>query len=227
MRHIHILPSRPRRCTPLLLIPLLTFAACSESEHESPDDAQQVADLPAGPLSDPLARGTPPSQPATSTSPAPYAGTLLVSEGIQLTIPPEWIQEEPNSSMRVAQYRIPATSNNGKPAEMAVFRIRGGGVEDNFARWIRQFTEVSVDPERNERTADNLSINWITLRGTYTVAPMAGGTGEPLPDTLFHGIIINGAEVPMQIRISGPAATLDQRDDEIRSLIDSIEPSSR
>lgn len=216
------------RCTPLLLIPALlcTLSACSRDEAPEP---APVADLPAGPLSDPLGRspsfvGEASSTDATIGTPAPGGGTLLVSEGVAMTVPEGWVQETPQSTMRAAQFRLPP-ADGADPGEMAVFRIRGGGVEDNFTRWIGQFSSMPTEPQRGRRTAGNLSVDWIKLRGTLTVPPMAGGTGEAQPDSVFYGVIIMGAPVPMQIRISGPAATLDQHAQAITDFINSIETS--
>ena len=221
-----------RCCTPLLLIPaiLCSLSACSRDEKPEP---APVADLPAGPLADPLGRspgsaasvGEASSTDATIGTPAPGGGTLLVSEGVAMTVPAGWVQETPESTMRAAQFRLPP-ADGADPGEMAVFRIRGGGVEDNFTRWIGQFSSMPGEPQRDRRTAGNLAIDWIKLRGTLTVAPMAGGTGEAQPDSVFYGIIIMGAPIPMQIRISGPAATLDQHEQAITDFINSIEPSN-
>ncbi|TVQ77993.1 MAG: hypothetical protein EA380_06575 [Phycisphaeraceae bacterium] len=219
-----------RRCTRLLIIPAILCSLSACSRDDTPTESTPVADLPAGPLADPLGRspsfvGEASSTDATIGTPAPGGGTLLVSEGVAMTVPEGWVQETPESTMRAAQFRLPP-ADGAAPGEMAVFRIRGGGVEDNFTRWIGQFSSMPGEPQRGRRTAGNLAIDWIKLRGTLTVAPMAGGTGEAQPDSVFYGIIIMGAPVPMQIRISGPAATLDRHAQAITDFINSIEPSN-
>ncbi|MCA9146646.1 MAG: hypothetical protein H6823_12740 [Planctomycetaceae bacterium] len=59
---------------------------------------------------------------------------------ITLKTPASWKQSEPTSSLRLAQFEIPAAEGDKEPAELAIFSFGGGGGKQaNVDRWIDQF----------------------------------------------------------------------------------------
>ena len=63
---------------------------------------------------------------------------------LQAKVPKDWKEEQPSSSMRIAQFRVPGNDGDG---ELVVFSGIGGSVDANLNRWYGQFkseTENSV-----------------------------------------------------------------------------------
>ncbi|MEO8376095.1 MAG: hypothetical protein ABI579_00355 [Candidatus Sumerlaeota bacterium] len=149
--------------------------------------------------------------PSASTSPVSPAASK--APGVDFTVPSDWIQLAPTSSMRATQYQIPGD------AEFVVFYFGTGGggtVSDNFDRWTAQMkqpdgTDTRGKAETETKKIGDLVVNSLYMEGTY--APTAMGPGapkpEPKPDQGFIGLVIEGgAKGTLYARIAGPAATV-------------------
>lgn len=60
---------------------------------------------------------------------------------IELKIPADWTTQKTAAEMRVAQFGVPANSDDGEDGQLVVFYFGGptGGIEANVKRWIGQF----------------------------------------------------------------------------------------
>ena len=140
------------------------------------------------------------------------SGTTLFVSGVAMDVDAGWAAEEVSSSMRAAQFRMPAPEgSDAGDATLAVFRNIGGEPEANIARWVGQIADQTSPPERETIDAGGgLTVYTLAVVGTYTVGPMMGGTGEPMPDTMLLGAVITGAgDRPIFIKATGPRATLE------------------
>src|SRR5579871_219033 len=71
--------------------------------------------------------------------------TKTVTAGdLKLTIPETWKQPPTTSSMRLAQFEVPAAAGDSEDGEIVIFNFGaagGGGVDANVKRWVGQFQE--------------------------------------------------------------------------------------
>ncbi|MCA9119309.1 MAG: hypothetical protein H6822_06280 [Planctomycetaceae bacterium] len=87
---------------------------------------------------------------------------------ITLKTPASWKQSEPTSSLRLAQFEIPAAEGDKESAELAIFSFGGGGgVQANVDRWIEQFY---ADGRKSKVTAGKSALGeyvMVDVTGTY------------------------------------------------------------
>jgi hypothetical protein len=96
------------------------------------------------------------------------------------TTPADWKQETPSSSMRMAQFKLPAAEGDKDGAELAVFKmIASGSVDQNLDRQRAKFLPAQ-GKDKIEETKDKLKVGAIEatcldLTGTYKKkeSPMA------------------------------------------------------
>ena len=170
----------------LLLAVTLPLAACSKQE-----DALGTS-IAAAPTAEEAAPA--PALPAADGSAALAGGAGKA----QWTAPPAWAVEAPSSSMRVAQWELPAPA--GKEAECAMFHFSGGGgVDDNINRWIRQFdrpgtpADGSGSPPDGDRAileVNGVKVTMARTQGTFKTqgVTMAGPVERKENYALFAAI---------------------------------------
>ena len=83
--------------------------------------------------------------------------------------------------MRVATYAVPA-AKGAEAGECAVFFFgpgQGGGIDDNVARWAKQF-EGAPAPKRTTATVGGMRVTRAEVAGTYLApgGPMMQSTGK-------------------------------------------------
>lgn len=125
--------------------------------------------------------------PAPAPAPAPdpvadapaAAGTVTLPQGLRYTVPPAWEVQQPSSSMRAAQYGLPAAEGESAAAECVVFFFgltQGGGVEDNIQRWIGQMSPAAgAEPVRDTFEINGCTVHTLDVEGDYSGGPAGGG----------------------------------------------------
>lgn len=155
-----------------------------------------------------LAQQMPPGVPA----PAPGSGTGPTS--LTWTAPKGWVAEQPSSSMRRAQYRIPGPGGDG---ECVVFYFgpgQGGDAESNANRWADQFTQPDGSSARKLLKTRKLDVGGVMVlltevTGTYR-GGMPGGPAAPeRPNYMLLGAIARGPDANWFFKATGPRATLE------------------
>jgi hypothetical protein len=118
------------------------------------------------------------SDPAQAESPTQEVAFLHY----KAPLPAAWIAEQPASSMRLVQYRVP-----GAGADEARFVIyyfgkgQGGSVKANIARWQSQFSGPdgsAVEPIVERFPVGKNSVTLVELMGNYARGVGAGPSGE-------------------------------------------------
>lgn len=128
---------------------------------------------------------------------------------LTLQVPTNWVQEEPESRLRLTQFRIPETE--GKDAELSVFSFGASDLEANIRRWMEQY-------EPDGRTAMIFSGDskqgkyfLVDITGTYKkpVGPPIAGKTEPVKDsgTLAVVLVIKDKGV-YYLKLNGPKETV-------------------
>lgn len=239
----------------LLAVSAALIAGCSDNEGElverapstpgaeSPQDvAMNTGSGQLPPDHPPMSGGpmgnNPMMNPNTALMPGPKSEVKL--EGQKVTIGPlsfeigsSWQSTPPSSSMRVAQFSIPAAEGDPEPAELAIFQGIGGSADQNIERWIGQFQSPDgAEPVRQEQTVNGLIVKTLNVKGTYTGAmggPMSGGMGQvggggPKPNSQMLAAVVEGPGGPWHFKFVGPEKTVAAHQAEFDKLISSLTP---
>ena len=147
--------------------------------------------------------------------------------GVQWIAPAAW-KSQPARTMRVATYEIPSAPGS-EPGECGVFYFgqgKGGGVEDNIARWIAQF-EAAAPPKRETRTVHDLRVYTVEVSGTYLASggPMMQAQAKK-PGYRLFGAIVEAPRGLVFFKCTGPAATIARAQADFQSLIGSLAKSA-
>lgn len=163
---------------------------------------------------------------AIAQAPAPSHGATAskaAAGGIQWTIPARWTAGA-GSSMRVATYAIPA-AKGASAGECAVFFFgpgQGGGIDDNVARWAKQFEGAPKAATRAAPVA-GLRVTRAEVAGTYLApgGPMMQSTGKKTGYRLL-GAIVEAPGGNVFFKLTGPAATVAAAQADFDALVASI-----
>lgn len=207
----------------LLLAASLPLTACSKKE-----DALGTS-LAAAPTAEAPSPTPAPALPAADGSAALAGGTGKA----QWTAPPTWTVETPSSSMRVAQWELPAPA--GKEAECAMFHFSGGGgVDDNINRWIRQFDRPGTPADGSGSPPDGdraiLQINGVKVtmartQGTYkTQGVTMAGPVERKENYALFAAIFEAPGDPYFLKCVGHAEVITAEEKAMVGLVNSFVP---
>ena len=117
-----------------LVLTLVMLGGCRERAAQAPESAPEPGVRPAQALPIPGAQGALPEG-------HPPVESTTSGRGVTWDAPPTWVETEPSSPMRVAQYRIDGA---GGTAECVVYYFgpnQGGSATANAERWAGQFTQ--------------------------------------------------------------------------------------
>jgi hypothetical protein len=143
--------------------------------------------------------------------------------GIAWKVPARWTAGS-GSAMRVATYAVPA-AKGADAGECAVFFFgpgQGGGVDDNVARWGKQF-EGAPAAQRSSQTVAGLNVTRAAVAGTYLApgGPMMQSTGKKAGYRLL-GAIVEAPGGNVFFKLTGPAATVAAAQADFDALVASI-----
>ena len=159
-----------------------------------------------------------------SSTPVPAAPALAAAAGgIQWTVPARWTAGA-GSAMRVATYAAPA-AKGAEAGECAVFFFgagQGGGIDDNVARWAKQF-EGAPAPRRTTATVAGMRVTRAEVAGTYLSpgGPMMQSTGKRTGYRLL-GAIVEGPGGNVFFKLTGPSATVGAAQADFDALVASV-----
>ncbi len=145
------------------------------------------------------------------------------SAGVKWNAPASW-KLQAARQMRVATYELPAAPGS-EPGECGVFYFghgQGGGVEENFDRWVKQF-EVAAPAKKAENTVHGLRVHTIDVSGTYLASggPMMRSQGKK-PGYRLLGAIVEAPEGLLFFKCIGPSATVGKARSEFDLLLGSL-----
>lgn len=177
--------------------------------------------------------GSAPSQPSAPAQPsAPMQPSASAGGGsdLKFQVPEGWITEQPTSSMRVAQYRLPGDAGD---ASLVVFFFgvgQGGSVDANLDRWIGQMKQpdgsASKAKAKTETTTINgMKVTLLDLVGTYSAGDMMGGSGaaQDRPDSRMRAGVFETAKGAYYIKLVGPEKTVSKWDSSYMAFIKSAQ----
>jgi len=144
---------------------------------------------------------------------AAQAPGSLVFKDYRAPVPTAWQSQPPSSSMRVAQYRVPAAPGSGD-GEAVVFYFgkgQGGTVEANIERWSSQFSNTDgrpVSPRVQKLTANGLAVTIVELNGSYARGVGTGPQGEAKPNQTLLVAVVETPEGNVTIQLYGSKETV-------------------
>lgn len=120
-----------------------------------------------------------------------------------------WIP--PTSPMRKAELSFPGTEG---PAEITFFYFgqgQGGSTQANIQRWLSQFQEPAdeLQAATASQQVGSISITLLSASGTF-LSGMPGQPTTPRPNYALRGAILEHPEGDVYIKMTGPAATVEE-----------------
>jgi hypothetical protein len=156
---------------------------------------------------------------------------ILMAAGLQFSLPEGWVKESPESQMRAAQLKLPATSAGEEDAELIIFYFGpsgGGDPEETLQRWAHQFVlDESRDPQeaatRKEMNVGDFKIKTLELTGDFqSSGMMTGQPGSLKSDWALLGAVIEGDQGPWFVKGSGPEAVISSHRDACFEFLKSV-----
>ena len=176
----------------------------------------------------PKPAGTPeekkPGEAAVSTTAAGETATVQLGDsGRSITVPKSWKQQEPESKMRMAEFKVPKAEGDAEDGDLSIFRMFGGGGTDaNIDRWASQMGgKDSLKSKRNMKTAAGQEAIVVDLEGTYTAMTFKG-TGTPQAGYKMLGAVIITDKGEFYIKVAGPKNTIDANKKAFDAMVESF-----
>lgn len=195
------------------------------------DPAPQPAPSPSERPSSENEPVTTPDADASSVTPDGAAPNAPGPTTMHFTAPDGWITEEPSSSMRAAQYVLPADTEGVDDATLVVFYFGRGGagaVEANLTRWYGQFAQAdgsaTVDSaQRSETTINGMRTTLVAVTGTY-VAETRPGSGQRVnkPGYSMLAAIMESNHGPYFIKLVGPEAVVTAWEESYHEFLNNV-----
>ena len=144
--------------------------------------------------------------------------------GVKWNAPASW-KLAAARQMRVATYEIP-TAPGSEPGECGVFYFgegQGGGVEENFERWVKQF-EGAAPAKKAEKTVHGLRVHTIEVSGTYLASggPMMRSQGKKQPGYRLLGAIVEAPRGLVFFKCIGPSGAIGKAQADFDLLLASL-----
>jgi hypothetical protein len=144
-------------------------------------------------------------------------GVVVDLDGLKSTSPGAWKEEAPSNRMRLIQFRLPKKGEDKEDSELVIFKGLGGGSKANVERWKKQF--VPPKDKKIEDVAEVKEIKigdrpavYLDIHGTYLFNPQPfnpRSKPEEKPNYRMLAIYFDGSENPYQIKLTGPAKTVE------------------
>lgn len=142
-------------------------------------------------------------------------------------LPSGWVQVEPQSRMRQAQFVLNSPRGGEDTGELTVFYFGSdaGGVEANLQRWYNQFTSTDGTPisekaVRKEMQVDSMKVILVSFTGTMKASTMPGMPQQPERVNMMNSsAIIITPEGPWFFKGTGPAKTMEFHSAKFREFI--------
>ena len=172
------------------------------------------------------------SAPIVVSKNAPPVSAAAPQGELALKAPDAWTSERPSSSMRVAQYQLPAAEGDAEAASLVVYYFgpgQGGSTNANIERWIGQMQQPGGQSSKDKATTENTTVNGLKVTlldvsGTYTGGDMGGaGSAGSKPDYRMRAAVIDTPRGAYFIKLVGPKRTVDRWDQSFQEFVRSAE----
>jgi hypothetical protein len=146
-------------------------------------------------------------------------------QGVLTEVPAGWQAEKPTSSMRIAQYSVPAV-HGGTSAGLAVFAGNMGSVDDNVDRWIGQFSQgkggdSGAQARRWVLQSDGgLEATLVDAAGTYSGGMSTGGGA--VEQYRLLGAIVHTGSTFLYLKLTGPEVEVAELSESFEQMVRSM-----
>lgn len=179
-----------------------------------------------------LSEPTETSAPNLVSPPPPNDVQMTQLGGLMAVVDPNWIREPPSSSMRLAQFRLPAQEQGTEDAELAVFSGIGGTVEENLNRWFGQFKQTDGSDSKSKARVQTFNVGGMNttiadLMGIFTGGGMPMSRPVEKPEYRLLAAIVEGTAEPYYFKLVGPSITIEHWAETFGRFIGTLRPDSR
>lgn len=182
----------------------------------------------AGGAVPPAAHGTNPTAAQTAPRPLEKLADGRVALGpFSLAVPAGWTESPSTSSMRAAQFTLPAASGD---AEVIVYHFGetgAGSVQANIDRWLGQFKQPDGKPssevakvEKAQFAGQDASV--VSVTGRYVAPATPGGQPQDKPDQALVAAIVPSPKGPYYFRLVGSKAAVAAQEGAFRQALASL-----
>lgn len=151
---------------------------------------------------------------------------------LRFKVPQGWVAENPSSSMRVGQYRLPKVEGDTEDASLVLYYFgkgQGGSVQANIDRWLGQMQQpdgsASKEKARTEiLTVNGLNVTTVDVGGRYT-AEMTPGSGTFIDKANYRlrAAIIETPKGAYFAKLVGPEKTVSHWEPSFVAYVKSFE----
>lgn len=135
---------------------------------------------------------------------------------LKFTAPQGWQPRDPSSTMRVAEFVLPARDAGKANAELVIYYFggTGGSVDANIQRWLGQMQQpdgkTTADiAVRDSKTINGLKVSLLDVTGTYVAEVRPGATEKHnSPGYRMRTAVIETARGPYYLKLVGPSETI-------------------
>lgn len=159
------------------------------------------------------------------------AGALGAAQGsLRFDAPPDWLEQQPSSTMRVAEYLLPREPGDVEDAELVVFYFGGGGgtVEANLERWTNQMLQPDGTPSAELATTTSfpvgdLPVTLLDVPGTFAAEVRPGSRMRYYkPGFRLLAAVVETPAGPYFFKLTGPERTVRRWRESFESAIESV-----
>jgi hypothetical protein len=151
-----------------------------------------------------------------------HAADPVAVSAFKFTLPDGWKSVEPKSSMRKAQLSVPG-KDGAKPAEVVFFFFgdgQGGDVQSNVQRWFGQFAGGKDKQKSETHEWSGVKVTIVSTEGTMKASPISG-VPEDQADFALLGAILEHADGPVFVKMTGPAGLVNESREKFTALVKS------
>jgi len=151
--------------------------------------------------------------------------------GLAFDMPRGWVPSMPSSSMRVAEFTLPAAPGDAEDASLVIYFFPGGGgsVDANVDRWIGQMAQPDGSSSKataktsTMTSAAGLKLSLVDVSGTY-VAEVTPGSAERFhkPGFRLRAAVVETPDGPYYVKLVGPQATVARWDESYLTFLGSM-----
>ena len=160
--------------------------------------------------------------------------------GLTFSVPKAWTASTPTSSMRAAQYTLPAEKETDAPELVLYFfgEGQGGDAQANVDRWIGQMQQPDGKPsagraKKETRKVGEYKVTLVSIDGTYAgMGGMMGMTASnphdaaaPKPNYRLWAAVIEGKGGPWFFKGTGPRVAMQQAEKALNAMVASFKPA--
>lgn len=208
-------------------------AAPSGANPHAAPSGSPAATAPAAhavqPGAAPNAHGTPPTAaqvPARALE--KLADGRAVLGPFSMDVPAGWAEKPSTSSMRVAQFQMPAAA--GTDAEVIVYHFGesgAGGVQANIDRWLGQFKQPDDKPSKDVAKIEQAKFagqdaTVVSVSGRNVAPATPGGAPVDKPDQALVAAIVPSPKGPYYFRLVGSKSVVDAQEAAFRKALGSL-----